>query len=154
MGQVRALPAKVVAPRATALSGPVVVSTLFDRKGAILFHNAAARDDFTAPKDTKRGTSAFVRHFADRAQGRHLFEAAVDGQTVRTEALVHTRAGIVRRAIEISRLIGPDDQTAVVLDERATAPRRQPTMRARSPSSLPNPAPIGCGKLTASCASA
>ncbi len=122
MGQVRALPAKVVAPRATALSGPVVVSTLFDRKGAILFHNAAARDDFTAPKDTKRGTSAFVRHFADRAQGRHLFEAAVDGQTVRTEALVHTRAGIVRRAIEISRLIGPDDQTAVVLDERATAP--------------------------------
>ncbi len=117
MGQVRALPAKVVAARAIAPSVPAVMSTLFDHKGAILFRNAAARDDFAAP--TKRGTSAFVRHFADRAQGRHLFEAAVAGQTIRTEALVHTRAGIVRRAIEISPMVGPEDEAALVLDERA-----------------------------------
>jgi signal transduction histidine kinase len=119
MGQVRALPAKVVAARAMAPSAPVVMSTLFDHKGAILFQNPAARDDFTAPKETKRGTSTFVRHFADRVQGRHLFEAAAAGQTIRAEALVHTRAGIVRRAIEISPMIGRDDQTALVLDERA-----------------------------------
>jgi signal transduction histidine kinase len=121
MGQVRALPAKVVAARAIAPSAPGAVSTLFDYKGAILFQSAAARDDFAAPKDTKRGTSAFVRHFADRALGRRLFEAAAAGQTIRNEALVHTRAGIVRRAIEIAPLIGRDDQIALVLEERAAA---------------------------------
>jgi PAS domain S-box-containing protein len=122
MGQVRALPAKAVTARASATVLPDVQSTVFDYKGAILFQNEAARRNFAAPRDAKRAACAFVRHFADRAEGRHLFERAAAGQSSRGEKLVHTAVGVARRLVEVSCLAGPDDETAIMLSERPADP--------------------------------
>jgi signal transduction histidine kinase len=118
MGLVRALPVKASMARAAAPTMPVVLSTLFDRRGEVRFQNEAARRDFAAPKGTKRATCAFIRHFADSAVGRQTFERVGGGQPVNIEALVHTRAGIARRLIEISPTAGPTDEPAIMLNER------------------------------------
>jgi len=122
MGQVRVLektPSE--APAIPAM--PAVLSTLFDRKGAILFQNDAARRDFAAPKDGKRTLSALIGHFADRTEGRRFFETVSAGEWVRAETEVYTQSGIVRRLIQLSRGMTADGEIAIVLNERSTAPR-------------------------------
>jgi len=122
MGQVRVLektPSE--APAMPAM--PAVLSTLFDRKGAILFQNDAARRDFAAPKDGKRTLSALIGHFADRTEGRRFFETVSAGEWVRAETEVYTQSGIVRRLIQLSRGMTADGEIAIVLNERSTAPR-------------------------------
>ena len=52
---------------------------LFDRNGAILFQNDAARRDFAAPEDGKRTLSALIGHFADRTEGRRWVESGSAG---------------------------------------------------------------------------
>ncbi len=122
MPQVRALSAKAATARASAPVPPGVQSTLFGYKGAVLFQNQAARANFAAPRDMKRAACAFVRHFADRSEGRHLFEQAAAGQSSVGEKLVHTSAGVARRMVEISCLAGPDDEPAIMLNERLVDP--------------------------------
>ena len=93
------------------------MSVLFDRRGAVLFRNERALQDFAAPKG-KRPLCALVRHFADPQEGRHVFARAVAGETTRVEALVHTQAGMARRLIEISPMKGEAGEDAIVLNER------------------------------------
>lgn len=79
-----------------------VLSTLFDRKGAILYQNDISRASFAAPTGGKRSGNALVRHFVDGAEGKRLFQAAALGKSNRLEAFVHIRNGIARYQIEIS----------------------------------------------------
>jgi signal transduction histidine kinase len=120
MGQVRVFPGKKVAARADAPTTAVVVlSTLFSDKGAVLFQNDAARQDFAAPTEAKRPPSALVGHFADRGEGRRVFERVLAGNLVRAATFVHTQAGVSRRLIQMSLASGPDGESAIMLNERA-----------------------------------
>ncbi|HXE16249.1 MAG TPA: PAS-domain containing protein [Stellaceae bacterium] len=123
MGQVRVLEKKKAAVAPAMPATPAVLSTLFDRNGAILFQNDVARDDFAAPNDGKRALCALVCHFADRDEGRRLFETASAGEWVRAETEVYTKSGIVRRLVQLSRGTGAGGETAIVLNERSSAPR-------------------------------
>jgi signal transduction histidine kinase/chorismate-pyruvate lyase len=117
MGQVRVLSESATPIGDTPRQHAVVMSILFSRRGAVLFRNERAQQDFAAPKG-KRPVCALVRHFADPREGRHLLARALAGETTRVEALVHTRAGIARRLIEISPMRAEGGEDAIVLNER------------------------------------
>ncbi len=124
VGAVHATP---VPGRGRASPPRTAPSILFAASGAIQFQNDEARGDFAAPP--KRGVSAFIRHFADPAEAKLLFDQALAGRSSRVETVVHTRSGRRSRLVEVSPAAGARGQTnGVMLVELPVESGAQPTI--------------------------
>jgi signal transduction histidine kinase len=101
------------APRGRVSPPRTAPATLFSALGAIRFQNDAARADFAAPP--RRGASTFIRHFADQAEAKLLFDKARAGQSSRLQTTVHTKSGRRSRLIEVSPASGASGRTGGIM---------------------------------------